>query len=101
MYLLKRAMKTPRSSAETPVTVALDGIDAQTERGVIYRLYLLDVETMELMPVESPDGILGVNLAAGSVFGMEYRPRMVWNPDGTIVLLKSNGKIGFYRLNVN
>lgn len=64
------------------------------------RLYLLRLDTMEARPVEVPDGKLGLKLAAGSSFGRRYEPRIVWHPDGTVVMLTEDDGIGFFTLAV-
>ena len=63
----------------------------------LLELYLLDTETMEVRHVETPENTLSLNLAASSPVGMEYKPGMVWNPDGTIVIHVNDRSIGFFR----
>ena len=45
-----------------------------------------------------PDGKLGLKLAAGSSVGRRYEPRIVWHPDGTVVMLTEDDGIGFFTL---
>ncbi len=64
------------------------------------RLYLLQVETMEVRLVGTPEDLVSINLAAASMMGNAFAPRMIWNDDGTLVIEKENDTIGFYRLAV-
>ena len=62
------------------------------------RLYLLQLETMEVRPVGTPEDLVSINLAAAAVMGKSFAPRMIWNDDWTLVIEKEDGIIGFYRL---
>ena len=63
-------------------------------------LYLLEMETMEIRPVEAPEGTVSEALWTNTAYGREYRPGMSWNPDGTIILINGKGRIEFFRLTV-
>ena len=70
------------------------------ERGT-HRLYLLDVETMDVRPVEAPEGTAGDLLIANSVVADRHFPQgMIWNPDGTILINTQYSGIQFFRMEV-
>lgn len=74
--------------------VSPDGYYALINAGTAkqYALYLVSLETMEVRPVEAPEGVAGVHLGSNS-FGMGFRPGIVWNQDGTL-LIGLGGKSG-------
>ncbi len=59
------------------------------------RYWLLDLDTMAMVPVETPEG-LGPVLFGTSLTG-NFRPGMVWNEDGTLLIL-NGGTVEAYRL---
>ncbi len=70
------------------------------ERGT-HRLYLLDVETMDVRPVEAPEGTAGELLIANSLLADRHFPQgMIWNPDGTILINTQYAGIQFFRMEV-
>ena len=70
------------------------------ERGT-HRLYLLDVETMDVRPVEAPEGTASNLLIANSaVADQHFRQGMIWNPDGTILINTQYAGIQFFRMEV-
>lgn len=72
----------------------------ESSRRMICLLYLLDMETMEIHPVEAPEGTVSETLWTNTAYGRVYRPGISWNPDGTIVLINGNSRIEFFRLTV-
>ena len=62
------------------------------------RLYMLSLETMEIRPVEAPEGLVGISLSH-SPFGATFKPGIVWNEDGTLLIHASDtGRTAAYRL---
>ena len=59
-----------------------------------YRLYLVDLETMKLLPVEAPEGVGGTAVSA-TALGRSFAPGFVWNEDGTLLI---NGEGGVHAL---
>ena len=72
----------------------------EQNRGMVYCLYLLDLETMNVKRIQSPEGAVSETLAADAPYGMQYRPKMTWNPDGTIILINREERIEFFELNI-
>ena len=67
-----------------------------------YNIYIVNLETMAIKPVKTPDSMNTVFI--GTVFGADYLPGIVWNEDGTIMILSTDGidyetvKISTFRL---
>ncbi len=57
-----------------------------------YKLYLVRLDTMQLLPVEAPEGIAGYTLTY-SAFGREFMPGIVWNEDGTLLIQNSDTRL--------
>ena len=55
-----------------------------------FRLYLVDLETMKLLPVEAPEGVGGLAVSA-TEFGRSFAPGFVWNEDGTLLINGDDG----------
>ena len=55
-----------------------------------YRLYMIRLETMEVLPVEAPEGVAGVSLT-DTPLGTAFRPGIVWNRDGTLLIEGTDG----------
>ena len=67
----------------------------------ILQYYLLDLETMALVPVEAPGAVAGKeDTSSYSAKTTRNRSDMVWNPDGTIFIPGAKEKTGdvFFRL---
>ncbi len=58
----------------------------------LYRLYLMDLETMEVRPVAAPDGLACPALSFGSAYSQGYPPCMEWNDDGTLLIYDANSR---------
>ncbi len=66
-----------------------------------HRLYLLDVETMDVRPVEAPEGTASELLIANSLLVDRHFPQgMIWNPDSTILINTQYAGIQFFRMEV-
>lgn len=65
------------------------------------QLYLLSLETMEVIQVELPEETISNNLAAGTPLGRRYEPGMVWHSDGTLVILTKGNGIRLFHLTVH
>ena len=53
---------------------------------------------MEILPVDTPEEVGGLSLT-NTVFGTDYRPGMVWNEDGTLLIQREEGSlVGAFRL---
>ena len=59
-------------------------------RGRNWRFFLMDMKTMNLRPVEAPDGLAGNAIA--TALGARYAPGMIWNPDGTLLIYDQNSR---------
>ena len=55
-----------------------------------YALYIIRMETMEVRPVDAPEGIGGMMLT-DSAIGRGFRPGIVWNADGTLLIQGESG----------
>ena len=64
-----------------------------------YRLYLLNVETMEISLVETPVGLISKYLFAGTAFN-GHKAGIRWKQDGTIEIMTKRGTEAFFRLTV-
>ena len=65
-----------------------------------YELCLLDLETMEVRPVNAPEGLAGAGY--GSVLGAKYRPGMEWHADGMLLIYNNaTNDVEAYRLEAN
>lgn len=65
------------------------------------QFYLLDLETMALVPVEAPEAVAGKeDTSSYSAKTTRNRSDMLWNPDGTIFIPGAKEKTGdvFFRL---
>ena len=71
-------------------------INANVNRG--YHLYLVDLKTMQVRPVETPEGVGGVVVSATPMAG-SYRPGFLWNEDGTLLINGDDG-VRAFRLEV-
>ena len=74
----------------TCVCISPDGYYALVNAGIDgqYRLYMVDIRAMEILPVEAPEGI-GSSSLSGSVLGKGYMPGMIWNEGGTLLIRNS------------
>ena len=63
-----------------------------------YHLYLVDLKTMQLRPVETPEGVGGVVVSA-SAMASSYKPGFLWNEDGTLLINGDDG-VRAFRLEV-
>lgn len=75
----------------TCVSLSPDGYYALVNAGIDgqYRLYMISLRTMEIVPVEAPEGIGGVSLSS-SPLATGYMPGITWNEDGTLLIRNSN-----------
>ncbi len=66
------------------------------------RLFVLvRLETMEIRPVEAPEGLINETLMVNSVFSRSAGPGMTWNPDGTLLIWnQESGQFETFRLDV-
>ena len=68
--------------------VSPDGRFALINAGVSHRgvcgFFLVDMETMEMRPVNAPEGMATIYL--NSALTRKYQPGMVWNQDGTLLI---------------
>lgn len=73
--------------AATCAAISPDGYYALINAGGggKYRLYMISLETMKALPVDAPEGIGGMSLTS-SPLGQKYRPGIVWNEDGTLLI---------------
>ncbi len=63
-----------------------------------YKLYMLSLETMQILPVETSEGLAGMDLTI-SAFGAKFMPGIVWSEDGTLLVQNSDTHLtGAYRL---
>ena len=63
------------------------------------RFFLVDVETLEIRPVDAPEGL--ATLTFNTPLTAKFPPGMVWNGDGTLLIYDSNTKLpGAFRLTV-
>ena len=54
-----------------------------------------------LLCLSVPDAFAeGAGDPLGEAFGRRYEPRIVWHPDGTVVMLTEDDGIGFFTLAV-
>ena len=61
------------------------------------RFFLMDVETLEIRPVDAPEGL--ATLAFNTPLTAKFPPGMVWNGDGTLLIYDSNTDLpGAFRL---
>ena len=64
-----------------------------------YSFYLLDLVTMDLCPVNAPEGVAGVGY--GTNMGAKYRPGMEWYADGTLLIYNTGtSAVEAYRLTI-
>ena len=63
-----------------------------------YSMYMMDLATMEIRYVESPEGAAGAQLLEGPPYGGRNRPGMIWRPDGTIMIAMNDGTTELFRL---
>ncbi len=77
----------------TCISQSPDGYYALINAGIgnVYNLYLVNLETMQVRLVESPEGIGGSALSVSSSAPF-YAPGIVWNEDGTILIKDNNNK---------
>ena len=62
-------------------------------------LFLLRLDDMELRPVSAPEGL--ASNAVGTQLGQQFRPGIVWNPDGTLLIYNgTTRKTEAYRLDL-
>lgn len=75
----------------TCISQSPDGYYALVNAGhrAEFKLYLVSLETMQVRPVEAPEGIGGMVLS-DSPFGGGYSPSMIWNEDGTLLIQDNN-----------
>ena len=65
-----------------------------------FELYMLSLDTMQILPVEAPEGIPGMELTI-SPFAQEFKPCIVWNEDGTLLIQNSDTRrTAAYRLEI-
>ena len=78
-----------------------DGYYALINAGIAgsFRLYLVDLETMKILPVEAPEGVGGTAVSA-TPLGRSFAPGFVWNEDGTL-LINGDGGVRALRLEIN
>ena len=63
------------------------------------RFFLMDVETLEIRPVDAPEGLATIIL--NSQLTAKFPPGMVWNGDGTLLIYDVNTDLpGAFRLTV-
>ena len=76
----------------TCAAVSPDGHYAIINAGVMgqYELYIIRMETMEVRPVDAPEGVAGLTLT-DSAMGRSFRPGIVWNEDGTLLIQGESG----------
>ena len=76
----------------TCAAVSPDGHYAVVNAGGLgqYGLYIIRMETMEVRPVDAPEGIAGMTLS-DSAMGRTFRPEIVWNDDGTLLIYGESG----------
>ena len=68
-------------------------------RRELCRFFLMDVETLEIRPVDAPEGMAAIFL--NSQLTAKFPPGMVWNGDGTLLIYDSNTDLpGAFRLTV-
>ena len=68
-------------------------------RRELCRFFLVDVETLEIRPVDAPEGL--ATLAFNTPLTAKFPPGMVWNGDGTLLIYDSNTDLpGAFRLTV-
>ncbi|MCR5297353.1 MAG: hypothetical protein K6E17_08065 [Clostridiales bacterium] len=88
----------------TCAAVSPDGYYALVNAGTLghYRLYLVSLETMEVLPVEAPEGVGGTNLSYSPI-GAGYKPGIVWNGDGTLLIQHTgtDSDVHAYRMEVS
>ncbi|MBO4925952.1 MAG: hypothetical protein J5472_05695 [Clostridia bacterium] len=61
------------------------------------RFFLMDVETLEIRPVDAPEGL--ATLAFNTPLTAKFPPGMVWNGDGTLLIYDVNTDLpGAFRL---
>ena len=63
-----------------------------------WRFYLAQLETMEVRPVYARRGLADMRLAVTTPQSKKYRPGMVWNPDGTLLIMNEFGAVEGFRL---
>ncbi len=75
----------------TCVSLSPDGYYALVNAGIDgqYRLYMISLRTMEIVPVEAPEGI-GSSYLSSSILGKSYMPGITWNEDGTLLIRNSD-----------
>ena len=69
-------------------------------KGKTYCFYLIDLETMAVIPVEAPEGIRTEVPPQESWYGSQYRLDMFWNADGTVFIPGEKEDDVFFRLAV-
>ena len=76
----------------TCAAVSPDGHYAIINAGGLgqYALYIVQMETMEVRPVDAPEGVAGLTLTDSSM-GRNFRPGIVWNEDGTLLIQGESG----------
>ena len=60
-----------------------------------FSLYLVDLETMKLLPVDAPEGVGGLAVSA-TAMGLSFAPGFIWNEDGTLLIGGDNGVRAFH-----
>ena len=55
-----------------------------------FRIYMVRLSDMEILPVTAPEGIGDMVLIAGAPYGGQFWPGMVWNRDGTLLILSAD-----------
>ncbi|MBO4925953.1 MAG: hypothetical protein J5472_05700 [Clostridia bacterium] len=69
----------------------LSASGGKQHRGLnLYRLYLMNLETMEVRPVAVPEGLAGLELYFSTAYSQDYPPCMEWNADGTLLIYDAN-----------
>ena len=81
--------------------ISPDGYYALINAGIArsYRLYLVDLETMKILPVEAPEGVGGTAVSA-TPLGRSFAPGFVWNEDSTL-LINGDGGVQAFRLEIS
>ena len=65
-----------------------------------YYMYLVKLDNMAVLPVAIPENIGGRSLFANTVFSGNFLQGMLWNSDGTLLVLDNDNEIVTMRLEV-
>ena len=63
-------------------------------------MYLVKLDNMAVLPVAIPENIGGRSLFANTAFSGNFLQGMLWNSDGTLLVLDNDNEIVTMRLEV-